>query len=194
MAPIAQAQEAVPDSGASVTPPAPATATVPGPAAAPRNARGEQVRPWHEQPWSVMARSGLLPGWGQWKNGRPAKALGVTALELGAAYATYDANRDAEDALERQREAEAAFDDAAAAQAAADYDEAYSRRGTWAWVLGLSLALSMLDAYVDAHLMQFDADFGPDPEPLSDLGAAAGRDHSGFPGMRAGIRMTFTGP
>ena len=57
-----------------------------------------------------------------------------------------------------------------------------------------TLALSMLDAYVDAHLLQFDADFGPDPEPLSDLEAATGRSHGGTSDLRAGVRLTFTGP
>jgi len=190
--PAVAAQES-PAEGAPTAPEVP----VPAPApveADPRNARGERVRPWHRQPWAIMTRSALLPGWGQWTNGRPAKALGVTALELGAGYATLAAHRDADDALERLHAAEAALDDEAAAQAAADYDAAYNRRTTWAWVLGTTLALSMLDAYVDAHLLQFDADFGPDPEPLSDLGTATGRARGGPAGMRAGIRMTFTGP
>jgi len=186
-----RAQESA-GAGAPTAPEAPSVVSPPAPD--PRNARGERIRPWHEQPWSIMARSAILPGWGQWKNGRPWKALGATVLELGAGYATYDANRDAEDALARRSAAEAALDDEAAAQASADYDEAYNRRTTWAWVLGTTLVLSMLDAYVDAHLLQFDADFGPDPEPLSDLDAAMGRARGGSPGMRAGIRMTFTGP
>ena len=141
-----------------------------------------------------MARSAILPGWGQWTNRRPWKAVGVTVMEAGAGWATLSANRDAGDALARRDAAEVALDDEAVAQATADYDAAYNRRSTWAWILGTTLALSMLDAYVDAHLLQFDADFGPDPEPLSDLDAAVGRSHSGFPDLRAGIRLTFTGP
>ena len=173
----------------------PATSTgasAPDPAA--RNARGEQMRPWHRKPSAIMARSALLPGWGQWVNGRPWKALGVTALEAGAGFALLTAQGDAEDALDRLAAAESARDEAAAAQATADYDDAYAQRTTWAWVLGTTLALSMLDAYVDAHLLQFDADFGPDPVPLSDEGAAHGRAHRGLSGFKAGVRLTFTGP
>jgi len=173
--------------------PAGPTVQAPAPTEDVRNARGELERPWHRQPWSIMTRSALLPGWGQWTNGRPWKAIGITLAEGGAAYATWTANQDAEDALARRDAAEAALDPAAAAQASADYDEAYNRRTTWAWILGTTLALSMLDAYVDAHLLQFDADFGPDPEPLSDLEAAVGR-RGGRPDLRAGVHLNFTGP
>ncbi len=141
-----------------------------------------------------MTRSAILPGWGQWTNGRPWKAIGVTAMELGAGWATLSAHQDANDALARLDAANAALDDQAAAQATADYDAAYNRRSTWAWILGTTLALSMLDAYVDAHLLQFDADFGPDPEPLSDLDAATGRTLGGRPDLRVGVRLNFTGP
>jgi len=140
-----------------------------------------------------MARSALLPGWGQWKNGRTAKALGVTFAELGAGYMTLDAHNEAEDALERKAAADAALDPVAAARAQADYDAAYNRRTTWAWILGTTIVLSMVDAYVDAHLLQFDADFGPDPEPLGDGGEAVGAP-SGAPVVRAGFRLAFTGP
>ncbi len=191
----AQSQEtaAVRDTVA-LAPAAPVSAPVSAPTSPLRNEHGEIARPWHRQPWSIMTRSALLPGWGQWTNGRPWKALGVTAMEVGAGFATYAANQDANDALDRLAAAEGALDDEAAAQATADYDAAYNRRSTWAWILGTTLALSMLDAYVDAHLLQFDVDFGPDPEPLSDLDVAASRTLGGRPDYRVGVHLNFTGP
>ena len=160
--------------------------------AAPRTSAsfGERQRPWHQQPWSIMARSAILPGWGQFKNGRPLKAGLAIALEGVAAARVISAGNDVDAALAREDEALARGDAAAAEAARADYDEAFNRRTTAGWVLGLSVVLSMVDAYVDAHLLQFDVDFGPDPALPDD--ATGIRTGSFEP--RASLRWSFTGP
>jgi hypothetical protein len=137
-----------------------------------------------------MARSAILPGWGQLKYGRPLKAGIAIAVEGVAAVRVVQANRDVEDALARETDALAQGDQAGADAARADYDAAFNRRTTAGWVLGLGVILSMVDAYVDAHLLQFDADFGPDPAlPDDATGFRAGSRET-----RASLRWSFTGP
>jgi hypothetical protein len=155
-----------------------------------RNANGELVRPWHEQPWSIMARSAILPGWGQFKNGRPLKGALAIAIEGVAAARVVSAGRDVDDALARESNALAEGDEAAAAAARADYDAAFNRRAAAGWVLGIGIVLSMVDAYVDAHLLQFDADFGPDPALPDDATGI----RTGSYQTRASLRWSFTGP
>jgi hypothetical protein len=156
--------------------------------APPDTARGERPRPWHERPWSIMARSAVLPGWGQLKNGRPLKAGVALALEGFAGVRLVRAWRDVDAAARREDEAFAIGDEAAAAAARADYDRAYNRRSTAGWILGAAVALSMLDAYVDAHLIQFDADFGSDPALPDDASGAA---LPGTPGPRLSLRLSY---
>jgi hypothetical protein len=137
-----------------------------------------------------MARSAILPGWGQFKNGRPLKAGIAIALEGVALAKVIQAGNDADDALARESDALAHGDAAGADAARADYDAAFNRRTTAGWVLGLSVVLSMVDAYVDAHLLQFDADFGPDPALPDDATGI----RTGSYETRASLRWSFTGP
>ncbi len=179
-----------PDS-AGVTPP-PGDARRPS-MADPRDARGERVRVWHQKPWAIMARSALVPGLGQWTNRRRVKAGLVAGAEVAAGIQLADAFSDTEAALDRERAALAAGDEAAADLARAQYERAFNRRATWAWLAATAVALAMLDAYVDAHLLQFDADFGPDPK-LFDEDDASLRVPGGAPDVRMGLRLQFQGP
>ena len=155
--------------------------------ASPDTTAGERRRPWHEQPSWIMARSAVVPGWGQFKNGRPLKAGVAIVAEGAAAYAMIDAWKDVDAASQREDEALASGDAAGAASARADYESAYTRRSNAGWILGAIVALSMLDAYVDAHMIQFDADFGPDPALPDDASSA----NSGSPGARLSLCVKF---
>jgi len=148
---------------------------------------GEHARPWHEQPTWIMARSALVPGWGQFKNGRPLKAGLAIGVEGAIGYKLVDAWKDVEAAAKREDDALAHGDEAAAIAARADYEEAYNRRATAAWFLLGAVALSMVDAYVDAHLIQFDADFGPDPSLPEDASSAT----PGSSGARVALCWSF---
>ena len=154
----------------------------------PRNAPGERRRPWHATPFAIMARSALVPGWGQAANHRWLKAGVVAGGEGFAAVRFFGAWNDLR-AADRQLEHALRLGDqpgAAAAQAASD--RAFVRRANAGWVLGIAAALSMMDAYVDAHFIQFDADFGPDPELPDDV-AGPSALHARPPTARAYVQL-----
>ncbi|MFA6109500.1 MAG: hypothetical protein WDA75_12100 [Candidatus Latescibacterota bacterium] len=89
-------------------------------------------------PRGALCRSLLIPGWGQLANGRPVKAIvcGVTSAALLASV------------VARQR----SLDEATTAL---DHQDRAGRRNTGLLLLGLSITLSALDAYVDAQLRGF---------------------------------------
>lgn len=90
-------------------------------------------------PRSALVRSLLIPGWGQWHNGRRLKAtlvLGATCV-LGAATA---------------------YENRQVRNASTESDRTAYRHGrnTLAiWLIG-TILYSMADSYVDAHLSGFD--------------------------------------
>ena len=129
------------------------------------------------KPFMVMLRSAAVPGWGQVYNHKYLKAGAVVAGEGFLAFLALNEFRKENQALDRLN-AIAAADDAAGT----DYtiDPAYidaqlereahrNRKINWIWWGLAAHLLSMADAYVDAHLATFDADFGP-PETAVDLG------------------------
>jgi hypothetical protein len=105
-------------------------------------------------PFWIMMRSAVVPGWGQLANGKPLKALVVA---LGEGYlierlvfherARRRALRKAEEEPERADDWEA------------EADRHRERRNDFTWWTGLAVALSMGDAFVDAHLRDFEAEF-----------------------------------
>jgi len=116
-----------------------------------------------DQPRWVMARSLLIPGWGQLYNHSWIKAIGVAAGE-GWMVARLIDDRRTLDRLNQQ---------AAAARAAGDqeleavYVDAYNSRlnrfTSNQWVLGGVVAFALLDAYIDAHFRGFGVEFEGDP-------------------------------
>lgn len=111
-----------------------------------------------KNPTGAMLRSLALPGWGQWYNGKRFKAVVVAGVEVGLVV----------DAIVQN-------------QLAAASEDFYSRefyrnnRSLAIWWLGAAILYSMADAYVDAHLFDFDDSLdltlGPDLAP-SDLPAS----------------------
>ncbi len=102
-------------------------------------------RPEKKSPKGAAFRSLAIPGWGQYYNGQKIKAALALAAELGeigtAIYWNVQAN---------------GTDDARAQFIYRDY------RNQALWFLAGTILVSMLDAYVDAHL--FDFDEGPSLE------------------------------
>ena len=95
------------------------------------------------QPRAALLRSAVLPGWGQYYNDRPLKALvfaGASSALLGTVVA-------------EQR----AINAAPTPEIHADHA---ARRNTRLLYFALSVALSAIDAYVDAQLADFEADIG----------------------------------
>jgi hypothetical protein len=97
----------------------------------------------YKSPRAAMIRSALLPGLGQWYNGQKFKAVLVFGGELGLmANAIYQNQR----VVQSKTEGERAF-------------YLNNRSLSLWWLFGIYL-LNILDAYVDAHLMDFDV--GPE--------------------------------
>lgn len=95
-------------------------------------------------PRGALWRSALIPGWGQLSMGHPFKAalfFGVGTAWLSAATSEGLRVGDATTALQRQDRA--------------------ARRNTRVLYYVLTATLAGIDAYVDAHLEDFDIDTGP---------------------------------
>lgn len=96
-----------------------------------------------KSPTGAMLRSLVFPGWGQWYNGKKFKAGLAFVVESALIARIVISDNQLRNA---RTETERAF-----------YLE---RRNVTYWWLGGAILLSMLDAYVDAYLYDFDA--GPD--------------------------------
>ena len=90
-------------------------------------------------PTGAMIRSAVFPGWGQWYNGKKWKAALVFAVEVGLVANAVRLNQKVVKST-RQDEREFWQD---------------QRNLQFWWLLAAKL-LSMLDAYIDAHLADFD--------------------------------------
>ena len=100
------------------------------------------VQPKGKSPSGALLRSLVVPGWGQLYNGKYLKALIYAGAQLSFAYAAHVQNN-------RYLHYKNLDND--------DLAEFYKddrNRMLW-WIFGVTL-LSMGDAYVDAHLWNFD--------------------------------------
>jgi hypothetical protein len=120
-----------------------------------------------KNPTSAVLRSLVVPGWGQYYNGKKWKAAIVFAAEIGALGT----------AIYWDREADRAPTD----EARFIYQE---YRNTAYWVLAFTIMLSMMDAYVDAQLSDFDD--SPSLETSQSVGLAPG---AGFFAIHLQIRL-----
>jgi hypothetical protein len=148
-----------------------------------RESRTPRVHGRFDAPAWVAARSLVVPGWGQLHNKAWFKAVGVAGAE-GWLIARMVQDGKALDDLQGQiNDAQTAGDEAAYDAGIAAYnarlDETVRRR----WFFGAALAYAVLDAYVDAHFVDFEVEFGKDggghsPSPAS-------------PEARLKVRWTF---
>ena len=88
-----------------------------------------------KSPWSAVARSAMLPGWGQFYNEQYLKSVISFSLIGYFSYHVILNDRKYKDTGNRIY---------------------FSRRSEKSWQLGLVYALNMVDAYVDAYLYKFD--------------------------------------
>ncbi len=134
--------------------------------AAPATERGT-----FDAPGWVMLRSGLIPGWGQAKNGKWLKALFVVGLEglfferLWFEYDRIDYYRERAHALPADEEAKRAY-------YWSKVERHRMHRRDYIWWTSLVVLLAMGDAFVDAHLRDFDVDlqYQTAPEGPDDAG------------------------
>ena len=199
---------AVPESAAAEpdsTPPSevivvPRTVEHPAPAPEPDAAAGRfvlrtppRIKGFDAPKW-VMARSLLVPGWGQLHNGSWLKAAAIAAGEgLLIARLAKD-NRALDDINQDIQAARAAGDDVAEVAAVTAYNIRLDQLVRRQWLFAALLTYSLLDAYIDAHFRNFEVDFEHDPalpggRPPEDTKSDAG---SRLPGeTRIALRWSF---
>ena len=88
-----------------------------------------------KNPWGAVARSAMIPGWGQVYNEQYLKAVISFGLVFDFARKVYVFNKRYE--------------------SSGDFSQK-ERRIVNSWYLGLFYLLNMVDAYVDAYLFRFD--------------------------------------
>ena len=105
------------------------------------------------KPYGALLRSLAVPGWGQYYNRKYIKGGLVTLLEGYFIYSLVDRQLKMNDYLDKR--AGLATDSELYERYKNKYNEAKADRDTalW-WWLGIKF-LSVVDAYVDAHLFQF---------------------------------------
>jgi Family of unknown function (DUF5683) len=124
---------------------------------------GEHYASTFDQPRFVMMRSLLFPGWGQYHNHAYWKAGAVALVEgylIGRAISDEVRLRQLQDDVNRAQES---GDDAAYANAVTAYNDLLDASVSRMWLLGGVVAYAMVDAYVDAHFVNFDVQFKEDP-------------------------------
>lgn len=124
------------------------------------------VLPWKPEPTEALWRSGVLAGWGQFYNDEWFKGV----LMLGAEVATvYGIVYHADQAAIEKRLAESYFNSAStqpdsewnsrlANEHLKNFNDHRVAYETHIWLTALVVVYSMLDAYVDAHLYDFEVD------------------------------------
>ncbi len=136
---------------------------------------------WRPSPTGAALRSLVFPGWGQMYARQPLKAVIYSGIEQGFIYGIYR-----QDKLYR-------FYSARGEEATANvYRNDRNRLG---WYLTATLIVSVMDAYVEAHLYGFD---------VSDELAGSGGKHdsirnincalSGFPGGGVALNIFWRIP
>jgi hypothetical protein len=114
-------------------------------------------------PTGALLRSAVFPGWGQLYNKKYIKAVIIGAGESVLIYQTAWHWHKTSTYKDLYINAEAGSD------ARRDYfykfDSYRDLRNQYIWFLGLTVFYSMFDAYVDAHLQNFDIDLTPEFDP-----------------------------
>ncbi len=119
-------------------------------------------------PGWIMARSAIVPGWGQLTNGAWTKAIAVAGAQAWLASRVVGDFREMDRLSARIDEAAARGDEAAHDALVLDYNARLDQSIRREWLMAGVFAYSLLDAYVDAHFRNFELQFTPPPAPPSD--------------------------
>jgi hypothetical protein len=123
----------------------------------------QKVKEW-PNPTTTLLKSMVVPGWGQITNRRYFKAALAIGLETWFLAGTIYNWGKANDALAKFKE-----DPENNVQYYFDYQFYWGNRSDFIWLLGLTVFVSMFDAYVDAHLRPYEHDTIPGVEPPKGL-------------------------
>jgi hypothetical protein len=110
-------------------------------------------------PTGALLRSLAVPGWGQLYNDRYIKAGIIAGLETFLIYQTayyWERTSTYEDLYTSDT------NDISRNNKFLQYDRYRDLRNQHIWLLGITVFYSIFDAYVDAHLKNFDVDITPD--------------------------------
>ncbi|NIR65937.1 MAG: hypothetical protein GWN61_17055 [candidate division Zixibacteria bacterium] len=110
-------------------------------------------------PTGALLRSLVIPGWGQLYNDKYIKAGLIAGLESFLIYQTayyWDKTSTYEDLYTSDTNSVTRLDKFL------QYDRYRDLRNQHIWFLGITVVFSIFDAYVDAHLKNFDVDITPD--------------------------------
>ena len=153
--------------GAQVTPAPQDTARRPA-ELAPRDtlvARRDTARPrWRVSPRDAFLRSLVLPGWGQSSIGAPGRGGVYFALEAGSLWMVYKSDRKLQQARDQERFLRATGQLAEGSVSGLVRDRR-AQREDWVTLSVFWLFFSGADAFVAAHLRDFDASVGALPTP-----------------------------
>ena len=125
---------------------------------------------------TAMVASAVYPGLGQLLNGKEPKAVIVSAVETFLIASLVMEDRRARNSLRlyKQTNSDAHYD---------DYSEHFDRRQTLVWWAVVGAIYGLADAYVDAHLSDFEDD--PAPHLESSFGGDGGGE------FRLGLAFKF---
>jgi hypothetical protein len=160
---------------------------------APAPVRADSVRhhSLFDQPRFVMARSLLVPGWGQAHNHAWFKAILVAGVEAVLITRVVQQQSDLDQLLTQIDAAREANDAAGEAALVTEYNDLLDQRVGNTWKLGAVIAYAMLDAYVDAHFRGFDVEFRNDPALPAGTSPTGLNGGGGGPGARLALRWDF---
>ncbi len=108
-----------------------------------------------KQPYRAMLYSAAFPGGGQLYNGKYLKAGLVAGIQGYLIYAAVHNDSRRQDFRELAENASSPGDQALYEARSRDYKD---RLNNDIWWIGITAGLSMIDAYVDAHLHDFESE------------------------------------
>ena len=147
---------------------------------------------WSAQPRFVMARSLLIPGWGQAYNRAWFKAGAVAAGEVWMGALIVKDTRELDDIQAQLDQARLDGDEQRENELVNEYNDQLDQRIAHQWLLAAVLTYALVDAYVDAHFRGFELEFKHDPAlPDGPPPATPTGGRGGGGGVRLGLRWHF---
>lgn len=111
-----------------------------------------------KSPKWAMYRSLVVPGWGQLYNGKIIKAIGFAAAETYFIYCYVYYHKKFKEYARKRREADLNDNEMDFLFYTRRKDFYMDQRNAQGWYLALTIILSIMDAYVDAYLINFEKD------------------------------------
>jgi hypothetical protein len=134
-----------------------------------------------EPAYRIVLRSLVYPGWGQLYNRKYFKALVVFTSEATLLGMISTESRQASEAYNDHL---AARDLATAERLYAEYERHFNRMDSLVWWAAGLVLYSLADAYVDAHLITFEEEFG-EPQKKAEISlTTGGYPNGGFVGLK----------